>query len=239
MEELKKLPQRLAQQISSGQVIVEPASVVKELVENALDANATSVTCAVRMSHEGFMSIEVSDNGELCCISCFISLLSIMFCCACAGTGNGIDSVDQEYCAQRHYTSKLASFEQLQDGASIQSFGFRGEALHSICECAGSVTITTRAKAKNSVDSLQQEATQVATMLTLDRSGNIESRRPCSHRQGTTVKVSGGVLMRYPVRASMYKGKGAKCKARRAAQVFVMSCFVVAFDMFGAGKTHC
>lgn len=70
MDELHRLPQRLAQQISSGQVIVEPASVVRELVENALDAHATSITCTVRMSCEGFISIEVCDNGGLKIFMC-------------------------------------------------------------------------------------------------------------------------------------------------------------------------
>lgn len=143
---------------------------------------------------------------------------------ATVGTGDGIGAADQEYCAQRHYTSKLESFEQLQDGASIKSFGFRGEALHSICECAGSVTITTRAKPSQTANSSQQEA-QVGTLLTLDRSGGVASRGPVSHRQGTTVKVGGGVLMRYPVRASMYKGNGAKSKAKRSAQVFTAMDF--------------
>ena len=96
--ELKRLPQRLAQQISSGQVlschtewpfrfvaplcpfimdntkvVVEPASVVKELVENALDASGTSICVTVRVSDEGFNSIEVSDNGVLSIVGRYLN----------------------------------------------------------------------------------------------------------------------------------------------------------------------
>ena len=91
-------------QIQSGQVIVDLNSVVKELVENSLDAGATSIE--IRFKNHGLDSIEVQDNG------------------------NGIGPEDYETIALKHYTSKLSTYEDL---TQLDTFGFRGEALSSLC----------------------------------------------------------------------------------------------------------
>jgi DNA mismatch repair protein PMS2 len=101
--------------ICSGQVVVDLATAVKELVENSLDSGATVVE--VKLRNMGIDSIEVCDNG------------------------NGIDPSNFEGIAMKHCTSKLKDFE---DVYSVSTFGFRGEALNSLCELSGAFSVVSK-----------------------------------------------------------------------------------------------
>lgn len=112
--DIRILPGNIANMIAAGEVVQRPSSVVKELMENALDAGADQVTVVILDA--GRTLIQVIDNG-------------------C-----GMSPDDAVVCFERHATSKIATAEDLMD---IRTFGFRGEALASIA-AVSEVTLRTR-----------------------------------------------------------------------------------------------
>ncbi len=125
MNRIRLLPEQVANQIAAGEVIERPASVVKELVENALDAQAARVT------------VEVQAGGR--------SLVRVV------DDGCGMSRDDALLCLERHATSKIRRAEDL---AAIATMGFRGEALPSIASVSR-FTLTTREKAADSPEGTQ------------------------------------------------------------------------------------
>ena len=113
---IKLLPDSGAHQIAAGEVIQRPASVIKELVENAIDAGATSIQIVLKDA--GRTLIQVIDNGK------------------------GMTETDARLAFERHSTSKISKAEDL---FSLHTMGFRGEALASIAAIA-QVELRTRAK---------------------------------------------------------------------------------------------
>jgi DNA mismatch repair protein MutL len=142
-----RLPDDLVNKIAAGEVVERPASVVKELVENALDAGARSV------------HVEIEDGG--------VRLVRVR------DDGRGMSRADAEMALERHATSKLQSFEDLQ---SIATHGFRGEALPSIA-AVSELVLRTRAEG-------DPGGTEVAVAH-----GRRQHVRDAGHPRGTTVEV--------------------------------------------------
>ena len=102
MQKIKKLSAHEAQKIAAGEVVERPANVIKELLENAIDAQATKITIYIEDGGKSYMRI-VDD-------------------------GCGMSTQDAALCFEQHATSKIASVDEL---TTIATFGFRGEALAS------------------------------------------------------------------------------------------------------------
>ena len=159
---MQKLSNKTAQLLSSGQVISSICNAVKELVENSFDAKATNLE--VKLEKGGLGKIEVRDNGI------------------------GITTADMNVAAQKHYTSKIESHSDLQ---TLITYGFRGEALSSLCEVSD-VTVTTRTKNE-----------PYSNIYVLDSDGKIKSKKPSHISQGTTVTAL-NLYKNFPVRKQFF-----------------------------------
>src|SRR5882672_9090495 len=113
MGSIRVLAPDVVNKIAAGEVIERPASVVKELVENALDAGATKVR--VEIEQGGLLRIRVSDDGL------------------------GMDAEDATLCLLRHATSKI---DRVEDLSNLRTFGFRGEALPSVASVSKLLLVT-------------------------------------------------------------------------------------------------
>ncbi|MFM9944917.1 MAG: DNA mismatch repair endonuclease MutL [Bacteroidia bacterium] len=128
---IRLLPDSIANQIAAGEVVQRPASVVKELLENAIDAEADKIQLFIRDAGTTF--IQVKDNGK------------------------GMSETDARMCWERHATSKIKKADDL---FSLKTFGFRGEALASIA-AVSQVEMKTRREEDSLGTELKIEASEV------------------------------------------------------------------------------
>ncbi len=164
---VKVLDPKIVSRIAAGEVVERPASVVKELVENSLDAGASQIAIEVRGG--GVSLIRVTDNGV------------------------GIPSEEVELAFERYATSKIGNLEDLE---SINSLGFRGEALPSIAAVA-KVDIVTGAVGES-----------VGTSLTVT-DGVVENKESHGRSQGTTVTVH-NLFRKVPARLKFLKSRATE-----------------------------
>ncbi|MCB2831025.1 DNA mismatch repair endonuclease MutL [Streptococcus dysgalactiae] len=148
MSKIIELPEILANQIAAGEVVERPASVVKELVENAIDAKSSQITIDIEES--GLKMIEITDNGE------------------------GMSSEDLPLSLRRHATSKIKTQSDL---FRIRTLGFRGEALPSVASIS-KITIKTATKEAaygslliatgGEIETLEETPTPVGTKIKVE-----------------------------------------------------------------------
>ncbi|XP_041662293.1 PMS1 protein homolog 1 [Cheilinus undulatus] len=186
---MKQLPPDTVRLLSSSQVITSVLNVVKELIENSLDAGATSID--IKLENYGLDRIEVRDNGQ------------------------GIKAADTPVMAVRHFTSKICSHEDLEQ---LETYGFRGEALCSICAVAEVSVIT------------KTEEDDISTQYTLNLTGGIVSQKPSHLGQGTTVSVL-KLFKNLPVRRQYYSST-KKCKEElKKVQDLLMAYAIIKPDL--------
>ena len=134
MPRIHRLPLHLANQIAAGEVVERPASVVKELVENSLDANATRISVTIELGGKKLLRVE--DDGE------------------------GMEAEDARLAIERHATSKIATSDDL---GAIRTLGFRGEALPSIASVSH-FTLRTRARGEQTATEVKVHGGAVASV---------------------------------------------------------------------------
>ncbi|RKX43202.1 MAG: DNA mismatch repair endonuclease MutL [Thermotogae bacterium] len=175
MSKIHKLPDHVVSRIAAGEVVVGVFSVVKELIENSLDAGATKII--VELTNGGKSEIRVSDNGE------------------------GMSEDDARVCFEPHSTSKISSFEDIY---SIGTFGFRGEALHSISRVS-----KMKISSKIADEALGTELEVVA--------GRVVYKQSVQMERGTSISVR-DIFFNVPARRKFLKS--TSIESRMATEIF-------------------
>ncbi|MDR2812457.1 MAG: DNA mismatch repair endonuclease MutL [Puniceicoccales bacterium] len=192
MAKIHLLPETVINQIAAGEVIDRPASIVKELIENSIDARATHIV------------VKFNEGGD--------TLLSI------ADDGIGMDEMDAAMAFERNATSKLAAIRDLE---SLETFGFRGEAIASIASVAR------------------------VTMQTNDGSGGTEIyydsgkkiyQKACSCRQGTFIEIR-NLFEKVPARKQYLRSTSTEAMhIIRTVRAFVLAEPEINFELYKNGK---
>ncbi|KFZ46917.1 Mismatch repair endonuclease PMS2, partial [Antrostomus carolinensis] len=180
---IRPIDRKSVHRICSGQVVLSLGTAVKELVENSLDAGATNID--IKLKDHGAELIEVSDNG------------------------GGVEEENFEGLTLKHYTSKIQDFSDL---THVETFGFRGEALSSLCALSDVTIFTCHKSAK------------VGTRLVFDHNGKITQKTPFPRQQGTTVNIQ-QLFYTLPVRHKEFQ-RNIKKEYAKMVQVLQAYCIV-------------
>ncbi|KAM7152377.1 mismatch repair endonuclease PMS2 isoform 2-T2 [Macrochelys suwanniensis] len=198
---IKPIDHKSVHQICSGQVVLNLGTAVKELVENSVDAGATNID--LKLKDYGTDLIEVSDNG-------------------C-----GVEEENFEGLTLKYYTSKIQDFSDLMH---VGTFGFRGEALSSLCALSDVTIFTCHKSAK------------VGTRLVFDHNGKITQKTPYPRQQGTTVSVQ-QLFYTLPVRYKEFQ-RNIKKEYAKMVQILQAYCIISTgvrincTNQVGQGKKH-
>ncbi|XP_076814664.1 mismatch repair endonuclease PMS2-like [Clavelina lepadiformis] len=183
MAEIKAIDKGTVHQICSGQVVLDLATAIKELVENSLDAGANCVE--VKLKDWGLEQVEVIDNGS------------------------GVEKKNFAALTLKHQTSKLRDFSDLE---AAGTFGFRGEALSSLCALCD-VTISTKYANET-----------IAYKLDYNHDGHIINETSTARQTGTTVTLR-NIFSSLPVRHKEFK-KNIKKEYTKALGVLSAYCII-------------
>jgi len=165
MSVIQKLPEEIFSRIAAGEVVERPASMLKELIENSLDAGATRID--IEVSGAGKTSLRVCDDGS------------------------GMDEDDVRSCLERHATSKISAFEDLD---TLTTFGFRGEALYAVAAVSKIIVTSATRKSKT--------GWRVSA-----NAGRVWSSGPAPAVPGTTILVK-ELFFNTPARLEFLKSDG-------------------------------
>lgn len=166
---IKLLPDSISNQIAAGEVVLRPASVVKELLENSVDAGSENIQLIVKDA--GRQLIQIVDDG-------------------C-----GMSTTDARMCFERHATSKIKRFEDIQN---VMTMGFRGEALASIASVA-MLEMRTR-----------KHADELGTCIVVEGS-TVTKHEPCQGAPGTSIAVK-NLFYNTPARRNFLKSNNAEMR---------------------------
>jgi len=165
---IKILPESVANKIAAGEVVQRPESVVKELMENSIDANSKNVHLYIKTA--GKSLIQIIDDGD------------------------GMSPDDALRCLERHATSKISSFDDLQ---SLKSYGFRGEALASVA-AVSQLEIRT-----------ERKADEIGTLVTVNEGKAVLEKG--SFAKGTSIAVK-NLFYNTPARRNFLKSNPTELK---------------------------
>ncbi|MBU2718684.1 DNA mismatch repair endonuclease MutL [Acidithiobacillus ferridurans] len=190
-----RLDTTLANQIAAGEVVERPASILKELLENSLDAGATRIT--IHLEGGGMDLLGVEDDGV------------------------GILAEDLPLALERHATSKVATWEDLQ---AIQTMGFRGEALPAIASVSR-LELLSRARSQNQAARLQVTG------------GMAAAPEPAARAPGTTVRVA-DLFFNVPARRKFLRSPAAELsRNQKVLRQIALANFPVAFQLIQNGRS--